>query len=184
MSELSRKLEALLFTSTSPLTEHELKEYFHVSSGELKEAVHELQSIFESEHHGIFMAQLAGGYVLETKPDVYDSIRTFHESKGTRRIHLSQAAIETAAIIAYNQPATRSEIDRIRGVRSDSIVARLLEHGIIQTAGRKQAPGQPLMFRTTKKFLEVFGLNSLNELPNVNNEPETQTKELEINYET
>ena len=188
MSELSRKLEALLFTSSSPLTERELKDYFHVSTAELREAVHELQSLFESEQHGIFLSQLAGGWVLQTKPEVYDSVRTFHESDSIRKIHLSNAAIETAAIIAYNQPVTRSEIDSIRGIRSDSIVARLLEHGLIRTAGRKQAAGQPLMFRTTQKFLEVFGLNSIEELPAVEGAvegiEEISHKELEINHET
>ena len=189
MSELSQKLEALLFTSSSPLTERELKDYFRVSTGELREAIHELQTIFESEQHGIFLSQLANGWIFQTKPELYDSVRVFHEAKGVRKIHLSNAAVETAAIIAYNQPVTRSEIDSIRGVRSDSIVARLLENGLIQTAGRKQAPGQPLMFRTTKKFLEVFGLASIDDLPEIeevsHDKPEeSQSKEIEIKYET
>lgn len=165
MSELSRKLEALLFTSSSPLKEHDLKEYFHVSSKELKEAIHELQIIFESEHHGIFLSKLADGWIFQTKPELYDSLKAFHESKGVRKIHLSKAAIETAAIIAYNQPVTRSEIDSIRGVHSDSSVDRLLEHGLIKTSGKKK---NSVLYRTTQKFLEVFGLESINDLPEIN----------------
>lgn len=187
MSELSLKLEALLFTSSSPLTERELKEYFHVPTGELREAIHELRTTYESEQHGIFLSQLADGWIFQTKPELYDSVRVFYEAKGIRKIHLSNAAIETAAIIAYNQPVTRSEIESIRGVRSDSITVKLLEQGLIQTAGRKQAPGQPLMFRTTKKFLEVFGLSSIDELPPVEDvpydEPEVHQHEIKINYE-
>lgn len=177
MSGLSQKLEALLFISSSPLKENELREYFRVSSAEIKDALKELKAIFESEQHGIFLSRLSGGWVLQTKPELYESLKAFHEheSESSAKIHLSSAAIETAAIIAYNQPVTRGEIDNIRGVRSDSIVARLLEHGVIRTSGRKETGGA-LMFRTTKKFLEIFGLNSLNDLPDI--------KEIEFQYET
>lgn len=194
MSELSQKLEALLFISSSPLKEYDLKEYFRVSLSEIRDALQELKEILESEQHGIFLSQLAGGWVLQTKPELYDEIKSFHESELSRKIHLSSAAIETAAIIAYNQPVTRGEIDNIRGVRSDSIVARLLEHGLIKTSGRKETGGA-LMFRTTKKFLEIFGLNSLNDLPviaeisrddnlNDNLNDTSQSREIEIQYET
>lgn len=195
MSELSQKLEALLFTALSPLTEYDLKEYFRVSLNEIRNAVNELKTILESEQHGIFLSKIADGWVLQTKPELYDSIAAFQESRGVKKITLSKAAIETVAIVAYNQPVTRSEIDNIRGVHSDTIVARLLEHGLIRTAGRKETTGQPLMFKTTKKFLEVFGLNSIEDLPAieineqpVSNSPDeinnSDSREIEIKYET
>ena len=102
--------------------------------------------------------------ILETKPELYDLISSFRNIEKTKRVRLSKAAIETAAIIAYNQPVTRSEIDEIRGVHSDSSIAKLLEHGLIKISGRKGKTGG-LLYVTTQKFLEIFGLDSLENLP-------------------
>ncbi|MBQ7151554.1 MAG: SMC-Scp complex subunit ScpB [Synergistaceae bacterium] len=161
---LKAKIEALLFMSPDPLSENELKNLLGVSSREIKDALNELIIIFQGQDHGIFLKALAGGWVLETKPELSDLISNFSEIVKTKRVHLSKAAIETAAIIAYNQPVTRSEIDEIRGVHSDSSIARLLEHDLIKIAGRKGKNGG-LLYLTTQKFLELFGIDSLENLP-------------------
>ena len=172
MSELlnlniKAKIEALLFMASSPLTEKELKELLNISSNEIKNAVNELKNFYENENHGIFINFIGGGWVLETKPELFELISRFRSIEKTKRIKLSKAAIETAAIIAYNQPVTRSEIDEIRGVHSDSSIAKLLEHGLIKISGRKNKTGG-LLYVTTQKFLEIFGIDSLENMPAVN----------------
>lgn len=177
MSELSQKIEALLFISSSPVTESELKNALSISARTLRNALEELSDVLNSENHGILLRQIAGGWVLETRPEFADIISAFRNDEREKRIHLSKAAIETAAIIAYNQPVTRSEIDEIRGVNSGSPLAKLLELGIIKTAGRKKEGRPSLLYATTPKFLEVFGLDSLENLPAID---EIEIDEIEI----
>ncbi|MBR2207310.1 MAG: SMC-Scp complex subunit ScpB [Synergistaceae bacterium] len=161
---LKAKIEALLFMASSPVDEKELKDLLAVPPNENKNALKELKSEYESENRGIFINFIGGGWILETKPELYDLISSFRNIEKTKRVRLSKAAIETAAIIAYNQPVTRSEIDEIRGVHSDSSIAKLLEHGLIKISGRKGKTGG-LLYVTTQKFLEIFGLDSLENLP-------------------
>ena len=161
---LKAKIEALLFMASSPVDEKELKDLLAVPPNEIKNALKELKSEYESENRGIFINFIGGGWILETKPELYDLISSFRNIEKTKRVRLSKAAIETAAIIAYNQPVTRSEIDEIRGVHSDSSIAKLLEHGLIKISGRKGKTGG-LLYVTTQKFLEIFGLDSLENLP-------------------
>lgn len=165
MSELSRKIEAILFIATGSVSERELKSTLNISSHEIHDALHELQAIFENEEHGIFVQSLSGGWTLATKPEYSEILAGFREKLNVRKIYLSRAAIETAAIIAYNQPVTRSEIDEIRGVRFDSAVSRLLENGLVKIAGRSKTHKGSLIYRTTQKFFEVFGIDTLENLP-------------------
>ncbi|MBQ9418749.1 MAG: SMC-Scp complex subunit ScpB [Synergistaceae bacterium] len=169
---LSAKIEALLFMASSPVDEKELKELLEVSSSEIKKSITELNKIYENESRGIFLSFIGGGWVLETKPELSELVGRFRSIEKTKRIRLSKAAIETAAIIAYNQPVTRAEIDEIRGVHSDSSIARLLEHGLIKIAGRKSKNGG-LLYVTTQKFLEVFGIDDIANLPAIGEIPET-----------
>ena len=167
MSELlnlNAKIEALLFMASSPVEEKELKELLGVSSGEIKKALKELKSDYENQSRGIFINFIGGGWVLETKPEFSELIGSFRNIEKTRHVRLSKAAIETAAIIAYNQPVTRSEIDEIRGVHSDSSIARLLEYGLIKISGHKGKSGG-LLYETTQKFLEIFGIDDIANLP-------------------
>jgi len=161
---LKAKIEALLFMASSPADEKELKDLLGVSSNEIKNALKELKIEYENQERGIFINFIGGGWVLETKPELSDLISRFRNIEKTKRVKLSKAAIETAAIIAYNQPVTRSEIDEIRGVHSDSSIAKLLEHGLIKISGRKGKTGG-LLYETTQKFLEIFGLENLENLP-------------------
>ena len=168
LSSIASQIEAILFLSQDPVSERELREVLGVSPHELKLALEELRMNLESENHGIILKAIAGGFVLETSPEICELLSRFRASDSSkkRKANLTKAAIETAAIIAYNQPVTRGEIDEIRGVRSDGIVARLLENGVIKISGRKKrGNASPLTFSTTRKFLEIFGLNELSDLP-------------------
>lgn len=165
LSNIASQIESVLFMSSSEVSEQELKNLLNISGRELRNAIKELTINLESENHGIILKSIAGGFILETRSENYEILSRLNESEKKRKINLSRAAIETAAIIAYNQPVTRSEIDEIRGVRSDGIVSRLLENGLIKISGRKKTNGSPLLFSTTKKFLEIFGLDSMSDLP-------------------
>ena len=167
MSELlnlNAKIEALLFMASSPVDEKELKDLLGVSLNEIKNSLKELKIEYENQNRGIFINFIGGGWVLETKPELSELISSFRNIEKIKRVRLSKAAIETAAIIAYNQPVTRSEIDEIRGVHSDSSIAKLLEHGLIKISGHKGKSGG-LLYETTQKFLEIFGLENLENLP-------------------
>ncbi len=165
MSELSRRIEALLFVSPSPVTERELRDSLGVNARELRKALDELSEIFDGENHGVHLRNIAGDWVIETRPEMSETVENFRNSAGKKRIRLSKAAIETAAVIAKKQPVTRSEIDEIRGVNSASPLEKLLELGLVKTAGRKKQGRPSLLYVTTVKFLEVFGINDIDEIP-------------------
>ena len=121
----------------------------------------ELQEDYQSQN--LQIVAVADGYQLSTRPEYSDWIRKL--LKLDKSFKLSRAALDTLAIIAYKQPLTRAEVDEIRGVDSSGVVRTLLEKKIICPAGRKNVPGKPMMFRTTQKFLEYFGLRDLSEMP-------------------
>lgn len=177
MSELSRKIEALLFTSAAPVTDRELREALGANGREVRTALEELGSILEGEGHGIFLKALAGGWVLETRPELSETVGDFRENSGTKRIRLSRAAVETAAVVAKSQPVTRSEIEEIRGVNSSSPLAKLLELGLVKSSGRKKEGRPSLLYVTTAKFLEVFGMNDINDIPSFDEIEETSEEE-------
>lgn len=102
---------------------------------------------------------------MTTTDDVSETVADFRDTALTQKIRLSRAAIETLAVIAYNQPATRSEVEEIRGVRCERVIETLLSHGMVRIAGRKKGTGSPLLYRTTDLFLETFGLSAISELP-------------------
>ena len=104
---------------------------------------------------------------MATAADLSDVIESFANSVSLQRVRLSRAALETLSVIAYNQPVTRSEIEEIRSVRCDRVVDTLLKHGLVRVAGRKKSVGSPLLFRTTERFLEIFGLSAINLLPSL-----------------
>ena len=180
---LNAKIEALLFMASSPVEEKELKNLLGVSGSEIKKALGELKSEYENQNRGIFINFLGGGWVLETKPELSDLISSFRNIEKIKRVRLSRAAIETAAIIAYKQPVTRSEIDEIRGVHSDSSIAKLLEHGLIKISGRKGKTGG-LLYETTQKFLEIFGIENLENLPAIDEIVTEETAQLTLKNES
>ena len=167
LSVLAAQIEAVLFLASSPVSEAELRGVFEVSGAELARAIEELGEHLESGH-GLVLKAMAGGWVLGTNPHFAEFLSRFRDTAQRGRVRLSRAAVETAAIIAYNQPVTRSEVEELRGgFRSERVIETLLSHGLVRIAGRKKASGSPLLYRTTPRFLELFGLEAIADLPSL-----------------
>ncbi len=158
--EKLRALEAVLFMAADPLTREEIAEILEVTPREADGLARQLEA--EYADRGIQVARIAGGYQVATRPAYGRYVARLHKPE---RFRLSRAALETLAIVAYRQPVTRPEIDSIRGVNSDSAVDTLVQYELICEAGRKEAPGRPVLYRTTEQFLGHFGLNSIEDLP-------------------
>lgn len=158
-------IEALIFASEKPLTEDEIRRIVpELAPREIKGALTDLRKIYDESSGGIFVAEVAGGFQFRTRPEFSEYIKLMIEEKPKR---LSRAALETLAIIAYRQPLVRSDIERIRGVDSGGVVKILLERNLIRILGKKDVPGKPLLYGTTKEFLETFGLKDLKSLPTI-----------------
>lgn len=160
-------LEALFFATDEPLTVKRIAEVLpEKSPDEIREELEAWRkSIDEDDARGLQVVESAGGYLLATKQTHAEVVDRLLERRKKRT--LSQAALETLAIIAYRQPITRAEIEAIRGVNADSMVHTLLQRRLIKISGRKDVPGQPFMYRVTKQFLNHFGLRDLSELPKI-----------------
>ncbi len=156
----SSALEAVLFMAAEPLPPAELADILGVTPGELEELILQLEAAYAGR--GIQVTRLAGGYQVATRPEYGPYVAKLHKPE---RFRLSRAALETLAIVAYKQPATRPEIEAIRGVNSDSVLDTLSQYELVCEAGRKETPGRPLLYRTTSNFLGHFGLDSVADLP-------------------
>jgi segregation and condensation protein B len=160
MDELMRAIEAALFASDHPLTIDEIA--FYVGEGPIEIALGQLAAHYEG--HGIELVERGGRWHFQTAPDLAHILR--REREEPRR--LSRAATETLAIIAYHEPVSRAEIEAIRGVQiSKGTLDVLMEAGWVKTAGRREAPGRPLLYATTDEFLSHFGLGSRRDLPGI-----------------
>jgi segregation and condensation protein B len=160
---LEATLEALLFLSAEPVAAIELAEATGTDLHEVSTALERLREHYEFERRGLMLRELAGGYVLSSHPEAEPSARRLLAKPRTPPLTPAQA--ETLAIVAYLQPVSRPEIGRIRGVAAESAVATLLERGMVQESGRSQFGA--VLYRTTDLFLRLFGLGSLEELPNL-----------------
>jgi segregation and condensation protein B len=158
---LSVKLEALLFVAAEPVTTSQLAAALDVSTSVVERALNELDASLASR--GLRLQRHTGRVQLTTAPQLAELIEHFLGLEATT--HLSRAALETLAIIAYQQPVTRPQIDSIRGVNSDSMMKSLLNKGLILESGRADGPGRPILYSTTPEFLQHFGLNSILEMP-------------------
>lgn len=164
---LYRTVEAILFIAGEQgATASEIAEATGVHASGVKQA---LQYLFETLPlaHGLEVMELGGRWYMTTAADVSDVLERYHQINSSDRVRLSKAAMETLAVVAYGQPVTRSEVESIRGVRSDRVVETLLNHGLIRIAGRRKSTGSPLLYRTTEKFLKIFGLSGISDLPTV-----------------
>jgi segregation and condensation protein B len=156
-------IEGLLFISPAPLTLQKLKEVLDpLTLEEIRNHLQKLQSLYEERNGALQVKEIAGGYQLYTRPEIAPWARKLMDSKPVR---LSRASLETLAIVAYNQPICKSEVDAIRGVDSHKSIRNLLEKGLVRVMGRKVEAGRPLLYGTTKRFLERFGLKDLVSLP-------------------
>ena len=163
MDDIKNILESLLFAADEPLTIDRLKTIVTgAESQELREALKELAADYEARQGGFFLKEVAGGYQIRTRPDYKEYIKRLLQPRPQR---LSKAALETLAIIAYKQPVIRSDVEHIRGVDCGGVLRVLLERKFIRVLGRKEIPGRPLIYATTKRFLEVFDLKNLKDLP-------------------
>jgi segregation and condensation protein B len=158
---LSVKLEAILFVAAEPVTTAQLAAALDVSTSVVERGLNELDSALAGR--GLRLQRHAGRVQLTTAPELAELVERFLGLEATT--HLSRAALETLAIIAYQQPVTRPQIDAIRGVNSDSMMKSLLSKGLILESGRTDGPGRPILYSTTPEFLQHFGLNSILEMP-------------------
>ncbi len=160
---LIRAVEAILFVSCEPVPLRKFEEVFApdgVEPRDVREALEALRRDFTGR--GVELIEVGGGYQMRTSPELRPILARMEV---VRPVKLTQAALETLAIIAYRQPLTRAEAEEVRGVDCGAVVRSLLDRGLIRVVGKKDMPGRPILYGTTRKFLEVFGLASLNDLP-------------------
>jgi segregation and condensation protein B len=161
----TRTLEALLFVSDEPLTESVLAQALEIDRRDVQARCRRLADELEERGSGVVLREVAGGWRLFTHPDTAPEVERFVLS--SRQARLTKAALETIAIVAYKQPVTRHQVSSIRGVNSDGVLRALQDKGLIEEAGREEAPGRPALFATTPSFLERLGLPSLAALPSL-----------------
>lgn len=156
-------IEAILFLTEEPVRVDKIASSFGISSEEAHGLLRELQQDFIEQQRGLRIFEVAGGYQMGSAPELAPYLEQAVSEEESGR--LSTAALETLAIIAYRQPLTRVEIEAVRGVRCEHILDNLLKRKLIRIRGRKEGPGRPLIYATTRDFLRFFGLKDLSELP-------------------
>ena len=162
-SEIRKIIEALLFASPEPLTQTKVNGVFDPDTPNLKEIAEQLNQQYREDDHAFEIKPIAGGYQIVSRQEYEYFIRRMLNKSG--RLTLSSAALDSLAIIAYKQPIGRYEVDAIRGVDSSGVLKTLLNRNLIKIKGRDSGPGRPLLYQTTDKFLEHFGLNRLSDMP-------------------
>ena len=173
---LAAKIEALLFVSAEPVPVGQLAAALDVTSSVIERGLMELDASLLTR--GLALQRNAGRVQLTTAPELASLVELFLGLEATT--HLSRAALETLAIIAYQQPVTRPQVDSIRGVNSDSMLKSLLSKGLILESGRTEGPGRPILYSTTPEFLQHFGLSSILELPPLAAPVEVETVHAEL----
>ncbi len=161
--EIKKIVEALLFASPEPLTQRKINTIFNTSTPNLKKVIIELNDKYLKGDHSFEIKSVAGGYQLVSKVEYKVYISRMLNRSG--RINLSKASLDSLAIIAYKQPLGRHDIEAIRGVDSSGVLKNLLSKNLIKIKGRDSGPGRPLLYKTTEKFLEYFGINRISDLP-------------------
>jgi len=156
-------IEAILFLESEPQNEANLVKISELSKDVVDMVLNQLKEKYAAPDSGIELVQISGGWVLSPKKDLWNFLKERYGKKNEGR--LSKAAMETLSIIAYSQPITRAEIEAIRGVSADNMIRLLIERNLIKEVGKKDAPGKPVQFGTTKDFLKFFRLNSIADLP-------------------
>jgi len=164
---LSALLEAIVYLAKEPVSLDDIHAALpEVDAIEIERTLNDLIERYRTEHHGIEIREVAGGYRFSTTPEHHEVLKQFIKTQ-IPPTRLSLAALETLAVIAYKQPVTVPEIQDIRGVHASSVIKTLLDKKLITTAGRKEVLGRPILYKTTKEFLIHFGLKDLAELPSM-----------------
>lgn len=182
--ELISAFEAVLFAGGEPLSIERFAQVFEIEPEEVVETMEALEQKLKNNKSGLELVRMENTYQLATKTEYADYIKKAFDIK--RRIPLSPAALEVLAVVAYNQPVTKSFIEQVRGVDCSGVVTTLIEKGLVEERGRLELPGKPLLYGTTKNFLRCFSLNDLTELPplpKTNNDVSDVGEQLEITGE-
>lgn len=180
--DISAKIEGLLFVSSGLVSVYQLAKTLDLTEGDVEAGLSALEVHYKDGFHGLRLMRVKSRVQLTTTPEISKTIENFLDLEATST--LSQAALETLAIIAYKQPVTRPEVDVIRGVNSDGVMRTLLSKGLIEELGRADTPGRPIYYGTSPEFLQYFGLDSLESLPFIdfdaleNNHEENGNKEI------
>ena len=168
MDKLQAAVEAILFTMGESVEVAKIASAIGHDEETTRKLIHGMMDRYDKEDRGIRIIELEDSFQLCTKKEMYEYL--IRVAKQPRRYTLTEVLLETLSIVAYKQPVTRLEIEKIRGVKSDHAVNKLVEYGLVEEKGRLEAPGRPLLFGTTEEFLRRFSLQSLDELPSVNPE--------------
>lgn len=163
--KLDAALEAMLFVSDEPVAPSTFASILEIDASEVADMLAQMAVDYRESERGIQLREVAGGWRLYTHPAYHEVIERYVLSWDTRK--LSQAALETLAVIAYHQPATRASISSVRGVSSDAVISSLVEKGLVREVGRENTPGNAILYGTTRTFLEKFGLKNIHDLPDL-----------------
>ena len=169
-------VEAVLYLESDPIDEGVISRISGISKETVKIVLEKIKERFASSDCGLELSSIGGGVMISVKREYWENLKERYGKKSEGKI--SRAAMETLSIVAYSQPVTRTEIEKIRGVSADNMIRLLLEKGLIREAGKKDIPGKPVMYGTTKEFLKLFGLGSISELPKLS-ESDIEKFELE-----
>jgi len=167
LQEIESVLESLLFAAGDRVSLDKLSDILEIDKKTIKLILQNMMDRFRNTNRGVIIREIDNGYQLCTNPENYEYVKKLFEPR--QKQGLSQAAYEVLAIIAYLGPVTRAKIEQIRGVNSDSAIARLLERNLIKESGRLDAPGKPVLYDTTEEFLRCFGYKAKSELPSLGN---------------
>jgi segregation and condensation protein B len=160
-------IEGILFISETTVSIGEISSTLEITERKTEKILNELEREYLDKNRGFILRKVAGGYRLYSNPAISDILKVF--VKSNIRTYISQAALETIAIICYRQPVTRTQIAEIRGVRTDSVILTLVDKGLIKEAGRLKEPGNPILYKTSEKLLEIMGINNIKDLPLLQN---------------
>ncbi|NMA84767.1 MAG: SMC-Scp complex subunit ScpB [Epulopiscium sp.] len=165
VTEVEAIIESLLFVAGEAIPLKQISQVIEEDQDTTRKILNQIKNKYEDEGRGIQIIELDGAFQMCTRPQYFEHIQKLYQIP--QKFNLTQALLETLAIIAYKQPITKVQIEDLRGVRCDHVVNRLIEYNLICEAGRLDAPGRPLLFGTTKEFLRYFGFQSLEELPHL-----------------
>jgi segregation and condensation protein B len=175
MEKETALIEAILYLETEPVDEASLLRISGLSKEVVEQVIEILKDRYSRDDHGIELVQISGGWTLSPKKELWENLKDRYGKRNDNR--LSRAAMETLSIIAYSQPITRAEIEAIRGVSADNMIRLLIERNLVKEVGKKDIPGKPVQFGTTKEFLKLFRLNSIADLPKLD---ETESDRFEL----
>jgi len=162
MNSQKALIEGILFASPHPVSSAFLTELLEAPPEEIDQALRELKAEYETDNHGFLLVEVASGYQFRTKPELKELMARFYQKKPPR---LTQATLEVLSVVAYKQPITRPQIEKIRGVDCTAVLKALLERNLIEMRGRSELPGHPVVYGTSEKFLEWFQIKNLADLP-------------------